>query len=963
MLYGVALQNECGQLPGSAMMEMYVTNDEVIQLQAGLVALNGSARLFGLVRLAWYQSERDTHQALACADEAENLLQRLNLDARQKKVLHARLMLVRGIARWLFAEPEQATELAQAALTVFQEQHDDTGCADAWWLLAWIENARGEAVLRDRYLQHGIDQARKISDWVRLDIMEAEFARLDALRDVNVARERWGSHFSEEINHLPLAVAACVTDYLFCSASLYGDYGKSTALGMKTYDAALATGQIRRAIFAATNIGDDFNNLNDHHAALEWMQRALELARPTGWPGSIGAVLMQTAGTLRRLGRLEAAQEMLCRALDILAVLPGSRTYAIALDYLGTLALDRGDYPLALDTFRQLHERAEGLNQSDVKSAARNGEARALLELQRPQEALVAAQLALDFAREKGASSAQIAALKVLADIHARHPLPPPEGMTALNAPLHYLQQVLEIAASIDGYTVPGDLLDAIGREYANVGAFAQAYRIGLQANAARAKTHSQEATNRAIAMQVQHQTERARAEGEHHKQLAAVEAKRAEVLQQTSATLARLSAIGQEITAHLETADVFQALRHNVHGLLDVSSFCVFLMESNGLALDRAFGVEGDQMIPPGQVLISDPLANSARCVRERCEILIDLDPGQETPNFVPGTLRTLSLLFAPLMIGERVLGVMTIQSTREHAYSERERLIFRTLCAYGAIALDNAAAYRRLQQLQAQLVAQEKEVAQEKLAALGAMVAGVAHELNTPLGNSLMMASAMQENIFELNAKIARQNLQRGDLQGFLLDAQEATTLITRGLSSAINLVRSFMQVAVDRATEHRRVFDLQQTLDEIVATMMSKIRPNGHEIKIEIPADIEINSYPGPLGQVITSLIHNALLHGFEGREGGHMRLWTQQVETGRVQILFEDDGVGIPEQNISRIFDPFFTTKMGQGGNGLGLNISYNIVTSLLNGHISVKSVAGEGTTFTIDLPLTAPEQQG
>ncbi len=943
-------------------MEMFVANAEVIQLQTGLAALDGSARLFSLLRLAWYLCERDTRQALAYADEVETLCQRIGLERHQQVLVLARLQLVRAYVKWLFSDNSATQALAGAALHTFQEERDACGSADACWLLAWSANSAGEAVLGNEFLVKGLQFARKGGDWARANIIEAELARFDTYNDPKAAKLRWANHFSDDLSQLPLAVVACVSEYSSLAASLSGDYGRSTTLGMRSFDACLATGQIRRAIFVAISIGDDFNSLNDHHAALEWMQRALDLARPAEWPGSIGAVLTETAGTLRRLGRLEAAQELLCRALDILAGLPGSRTYAIALEYLGTLALDRGDYALAMETFSCLQERGDSLNQLDVKSAAQCGKAHALLELNRPDEAFEAGQLALSLAQEKENSSAKIAALKLLAEIHSRHSLPPPPNMSALNPALHYLQSALEVAANIEGYTIPGDLLDAIGREYAGVGAYAQAYRIGLQANAARAKTHSQEATNRAIAMQVQHQTERARDEGEHHRQIAELEGKRAEVLQQTSVTLARLSAIGQEITAHLNTADVAQALSRNVHGLLDVSAFMIFLMEPDGLALALAFGVEAGEVIPPGRVLISDPNASSARCVRERRELLLDQDPDGTSVNLVSGTLKTLSLLFTPLMIGERVVGVMTIQSMTRYAYAERERLIFRTLCAYGAIAFDNAAAYRALQQAQAQLVVQEKMVAQEKLAALGALVAGVSHELNTPLGNSLMMASAMQENIQELNRKIQQQSLQRGDLKSFLEEADQATTLIMRGLTSAAQLVSSFKQVAVDRATAHRREFDLQQTLHEVVATMMRKIRPLGHDIEIDVPAEIEVNGYPGPLGQVISCMINNSLVHGFEGREQGHMRLSALEVETGRVQIHFADDGVGIAEQNISRIFDPFFTTKMGQGGNGLGLNISYNIIKDLLGGQINVKSVLGEGTCFVLDIPLIAPEQQ-
>ncbi|MYM91786.1 diguanylate cyclase, partial [Rugamonas sp. FT82W] len=330
---------------------------------------------------------------------------------------------------------------------------------------------------------------------------------------------------------------------------------------------------------------------------------------------------------------------------------------------------------------------------------------------------LAAAQGALALAHEHADASSQIAALNVLADIHARHRLPPPADMKAANPVLHYLQLALEIAATIEGYTVPGALLDATAREYAAIGDHARAYAIALQASAARDQTHSQQATNRAIAMQVQYQTERAQTEGEHHRQLAAAEAQRAEVLQQTSATLEHLSAIGQEITAHLDAAAVFRALDRHVHGLLDATHFSVFLLEPGGEWLACAFGVEAGNPVPPVRVPLSDPNANSARCVRERREILLELGEADVTPNLIPGTLPTLSLIFAPLRVGDRVLGVMTVQSLHERAYGERERLIFRTLCAYGAIALDNASAYRQVAATLKTLSATQEQLLEKNL------------------------------------------------------------------------------------------------------------------------------------------------------------------------------------------------------------------------------------------------------
>lgn len=189
-----------------------------------------------------------------------------------------------------------------------------------------------------------------------------------------------------------------------------------------------------------------------------------------------------------------------------------------------------------------------------------------------------------------------------------------------------------------------------------------------------------------------------ARAEVEHHRQLANSEAKRAETLQQNGSTLERLSAIGQEITTHLNASAVFQALDRHVHGLLDVTSLIIYLLDADAQSLNAVFGVENGESLPSFHVALSNPTSNSARCVRERREILVDLAPGDDNPNRIPGTLPILSALFAPLLIGDRILGVMSIQSPQPQVYREREQLILRTLCAFGAIALDNAATCRHL-------------------------------------------------------------------------------------------------------------------------------------------------------------------------------------------------------------------------------------------------------------------------
>ncbi|SFM88237.1 ATP-binding protein [Rugamonas rubra] len=956
------------QLSQGLTMEMFALDDDVAGWEAALPPLRGQARLAALLPLAWHLRQRDSVRADLLAGEALALLAEADAsaapDTTRRQALAARLHLVRAEALWLDGQLDAADALAEQAWGALCAAAEHAGCADAHWLRAWIAVDRGDHRRRDAELEQAAAAAVRAGDRQRETIAEAALARWAVLHDRHRAAQRWSARFAADrsghadhpdnannannnanSNNANTGAAVWINDYLGLSASLASDFGAAAGHYIRCYEAALCSGQLRSAMTAATNIGEDFIILNDLHSALEWMQCALDLARPTGWPRSVGACLMHTADAMRRLGRLDAAEELLQEALAILAPLAGARSYAIALQYLGELALDRADYARALDAFVQLEGRADVLGHPDFGTVARRGQAHALSFLGRADEAQQAALQAVRLASEQSNAANHIAALRVMAIIHTRHDLPPPAGMSALNATLHYLQQALAVAATIDGYTLPGDLLDALAREYARAGSYAQAYEAALAASAARDKTHSQEATNRAIAMQVHHQTEHARAEGQHHRELAAAEARRAELLQQTGATLERLSAIGQEITTHLERDAVFQTLDRHVHALLPATTYAVYLSDPAGLALRRAYAVEAGRSLPAeavdGQAAPGDPHAEPLRCLRERREVALDGADGGP------------SALCVPLLAGERALGVMTVRAAQPGAYGERERLIFRTLCAYGAIALDNAEAYRQLQDAQAQLVSQEK------LAALGSLMAGVAHELNTPIGNSLLIASTLQQKTDELETALNGAGLRRSELAAYVADAQKATRLVMRGLGSAADLVNSFKQVAVDRTTEQRRLFNLQQVVHEIVATMMNRVRGAGHTIEYQVAEALAMDSYPGPFGQVITNFINNALLHAFSRERPGRMWLSASTPLEGRVQVAFRDDGGGIAPEHLTRIFDPFFTTKLGQGGSGLGLSISYNIVTSLLGGQIHVSS-SGHGTTFTLDLPLVAPQ---
>jgi PAS domain S-box-containing protein len=259
---------------------------------------------------------------------------------------------------------------------------------------------------------------------------------------------------------------------------------------------------------------------------------------------------------------------------------------------------------------------------------------------------------------------------------------------------------------------------------------------------------------------------------------------------------------------------------------------------------------------------------------------------------------------------------------------------------------------AMERLQETQSELVRSEK------LSALGSLVAGVAHELNTPIGNSLTVASTMQDQVREF-AQGMGQGLTRSRLETFVGNTQEGTGILMRSLRHAADLVASFKQVAVDQTSVNRRQFDLHDTVEEILLTLGPTIRKTQHVVQSQIAGDLSMESYPGPLGQVLTNLINNALVHAFEGVSHGRVTITAEKQGPTHVKITVEDNGVGIPQANLERVFDPFFTTKLGRGGSGLGLNIVYNLVHDALGGTIMVASSPGQGACFTLVLPMQAP----
>jgi PAS domain S-box-containing protein len=254
----------------------------------------------------------------------------------------------------------------------------------------------------------------------------------------------------------------------------------------------------------------------------------------------------------------------------------------------------------------------------------------------------------------------------------------------------------------------------------------------------------------------------------------------------------------------------------------------------------------------------------------------------------------------------------------------------------------------------------AQEELVHSEKLASLGHLVAGVAHELNTPIGNALTAASTLEDLSKDFRVLVNSGNLKKSTLTHFVEQCEDGAGLTTRSLRRAADLVASFKQVAIDQASERRRSFDLRVVVTEVVDTLRPTLKGQPWDVKVAVADGVQMDSYPGPLDQIIINLVLNATVHAFIGRNDGLILLSATDIGNGAVELRCQDDGNGIPPDVLQRIFDPFFTTRLGQGGSGLGLAIVHRLATQVLGGQIRVESTLGEGSCFILNIPRLAPE---
>ncbi len=417
---------------------------------------------------------------------------------------------------------------------------------------------------------------------------------------------------------------------------------------------------------------------------------------------------------------------------------------------------------------------------------------------------------------------------------------------------------------------------------------------------------------------------------------------------------LQRLSELGRQVTASLDPQVIVATLSQGLTSLMPADGLRILVLDD-----DERLQSIGDwgAAAPISAEADQDEdahLRELSQCLHRPGLATLQRDERSAAWRHAPIGAR--SALVAPLSGQQGPLGLLVVYVRGTIGHTVTHRAVLETLALHVGSAIRNARAYAQLQ------IAQKQLVEREKLAALGSLVAGVAHELNTPLGNALLLTSTLNERFRALPAEAPPGedvHAAMGELRQLVT---QAGPLIEHSLRSAAGLMSSFKQVAADQTADRRRSFDLAQVVGELAATMHNQLQPHQHALSVEIPSGVAMDGFPGALLQVLSNLILNAVQHGLEGRTHGRIAIVAARQRRDEVLIEFSDNGQGISEAHLKRVFEPFFTTRLGKGGTGLGLSISYNIVTSVLGGSIQVSSPPGGGVVFKMSLPLVAPSQK-
>ena len=908
-------------------LELFASDEQLAELEARHASEPEAAGM----ALAWALRQRDPAYALSLAREA----------AEADASLQSRLWLIESEYMAAQGQPDAARMLCEHGRAGFEADGDRLGVVDALlvdWLVASEQDVQNDLVALGR---RALAKAELAGDAERLSFCRVALAR-QYMNSVGLeAQAQCEALLPPAGATLHPSVAAHLAVYRGFALIRGGDQSGAVQQFIEAHRLALNSGQVRIALVAVNNVVVVHTMANEFAQALEWGQTLLALAR-SARPAMLSHALTSNARALADLGQLQEASELLEECLSRERERPNSRASLVAVVRLGELEAQQGRPVQALVHFESALRQPGlwNLLRSDLLRS-RTG---ALLLLGRYDEAEASARESLQM--EAGAVLSE----DVLYDRAQQADVWLAQGK--LEQSWQAYVGLLSDGAALPDWKPATSLLRGAASAYAAMGHHAEAYELSRRAGEIQEQRHSHVADQRSRALYSQFRTERNRLEAEHLRRLSESSAERLAALERNKSVLESLGVIGRELTAQLDTAEVLAVLARHVHHLLPVDCLVVYLLDDSNQTLECALCEQEGQPLAAPPLSLNDRQSLTARCARERKVLVLQDAASRSLGVQVEGMAQMVSRMFAPLLSGKHLVGVMSVQSAQADAFGAEAQLIFATLCAYAAIALDNARAYRELGQMQRQLRAQER------MAALGSMVAGLSHELNTPLGNALLAVSTLKERSAQFEQRLAEGALRRSDWVMHAESLAQGTGLILGNLETALGLVNQFRQVAQRRDTQRRRRFGLAELCAQSLALRTSQALKLGNAIEITVPADLELDSYAYAIDQALDILVGNALLHGFAGRTG-HVRLQAERINGERCRLEVIDDGRGMSPEVLERAFEPFFTTTFGKGGNGLGLSICHTLVEDVLGGKIEAFSEEGRGSRFVMELPISAP----
>lgn len=421
------------------------------------------------------------------------------------------------------------------------------------------------------------------------------------------------------------------------------------------------------------------------------------------------------------------------------------------------------------------------------------------------------------------------------------------------------------------------------------------------------------------------------------------------------------------------------------VNQIIDAKNLFIALLNDDEVSMKIVYFVDeqdtGDKDITGKDLPIGEGLTSyiiNTRAPQLLTPSIIETLIAQKKVKEVLGSKDFSSWMGAPMISGQYFHGVVVVQSYQQgFSYCDKDLKTLDFVANQIASAIEcnvNTAQRREAQRRLAeqhrvleqqnmtlnQTIAhlektQEELVQREKMAALGGLVAGIAHEINTPLGICVTGVSHLLEEFRFTQQAYKKGTLTEDDLEEFFVELEQGLKIIASNTERGAALVRSFKQVAVDQSSGETREINVAQYLDEIILSLKPKLKRVSHKILVDCPADIVLPLNAGALSQIMSNLIINSLIHGFDGIEQGRIQIKIQR-KTETLNIHYADDGNGMDQQTLDELFEPFFTTKRGEGGSGLGTHLIFNLVQSM-NGKIKVKSELNKGVAFLIVIPIS------